>query len=285
MAAGRFCFRKYMQAVPVRDGQFFTVPIRFVSTSKAEIKESFPWKQHYKDVFPKDRLFHRLIGMFLFRRMLKHARIPFDLNEFAAGVREAVKVVSVCLCNKDMDSSLQSFLGSVLYRQFKVGFGQLKQENKDLYLRVAAIANLQIAGARFLLGNADPGDEYIFETMGQKIILSKSEVEDFEEEHPGDGLLAGFKYGIRFGEGAIAKQVRFQFDVKFQTKESMLIDTEKFIESKDRDEADVKVCYHKWTFESPVNEIYNDGTLLDWTIVDMNDYVKYKFYSKEKEIS
>ena len=40
-------------------------------------------------------------------------------------------------------------------------------------------------GARFVFGETKPGDEYIMTAFGQKIILSKSEVEDFMDEKGG----------------------------------------------------------------------------------------------------
>lgn len=42
-----------------------------------------------------------------------------------------------------------------------------------------------LIGARFVFGETKPGDEYIMTAFGQKVILSKSEVEDFMDERGG----------------------------------------------------------------------------------------------------
>jgi len=162
------------------------------SRPKTTTNKDLPWIQTFSDVFTKDPLHHRLVGMFLLRRVLKQAKVPFNLKDFTLGVKEAVKVVSDCVQSKDQEK-LQSLLGAALHRQYKSTFIELKSEKKDIYL---AFKGIQIAGARFIFGHTEPGDEYILNAFGQKIVLSKNEMDDFEEEKSGNiSMMEGLSFG------------------------------------------------------------------------------------------
>ena len=249
----------------------------------AAVKESrdLPWIQHTKDAFKKEPLRHRILGVFMFRRLLKYVGAPrLDWKDFSNGVMEAVTTVADCISKHDVENELQYYLGPSLLQQYKISFEQLNFENRKIELSIENPKRLHISGARFIFGDADPGDEHVLSICGQKIILSKRDMEEFDEEY-NPGVIDGFKFGKIFGEEAFKKKTRFQIDVKFELQERYSLwdkdDSEYF--SKYIVRTPIK-AYHRWKFESfipPSTEKF----VLDWCVVDIDDFLKTKYLIPE----
>ena len=173
----------------------------------------FPWKQSKTDIFKTDPFIHRAVGFFLLRRMLSEVRISFDVKEFANGAKSAILALIHSIQSTDKDRNLEGMLGSSLYRQMNVAFKNMRFDNEYLNLEVEKIENLKVSGARFLFGEADAGDEEIVSYLGQKVILSRSEVDGLADEAAGLGaskkLISAFTDGKKVGEEALFKSISF----------------------------------------------------------------------------
>lgn len=245
----------------------------------------FPWKQSKTDIFKTDPFIHRAVGFFLLRRMLSEVRISFDVKEFANGAKSAILALIHSIQSTDKDRNLEGMLGSSLYRQMNVAFKNMRFDNEYLNLEVEKIENLKVSGARFLFGEADAGDEEIVSYLGQKVILSRSEVDGLADEASGLGaskkLISAFTDGKRVGEEALFKSISFQIDIKFETLERLYLT---FPLSEDNEgehdivegSQDLMKCYHKITMETPV-QVYRMQSVseypLSWSIVDIDDHL------------
>eukprot|EP00794_Sanderia_malayensis_P013822 gene13822-15267_t len=240
--------------------------------------DSFPWHQNAPGVTKDDPIHHKLLGLFLLKRVLKnYAREDFNINEFIEGVRGAIKLLADCISTEDKYHRLQGILGPDLHAKFLRAFTSMKLEHKRVFLEIDAFLNFKIGGVRLICGGADEGDEYEINLLGQKIITSQRDMFEVEKRVGNTGYSNLFQYGKQLGASAAEKQLRFQIDIKVTTNEIF------YIEEKSDDsywelttgERDVTTAKHKLRFESYLQdyEETKDGYPLSWKIVnvDFND--------------
>ena len=225
-----------------------------------------PWSQHTKPFSERESFLNRTVGLFFLRRIAGSHGYSFSVSEFMEGVREAVFSLAAVVSSPDKQNSLQTILHPRLFERVRYSLDQFP-EGARMHLDVESIRQLQLSSVNSVLGATEPGDEHIFDWLGQRVIASRSELRAMDEI---DAKFT-FQSGRELAVEAASTHMEFQLGVSFKTKEKfgVLDRSGELVEGSNQ----FRDCYHMWRFCSTVEWSGDIDYPFSWTILDINNYL------------
>lgn len=224
-----------------------------------------PWVHLPKPLPMREPLKHKLLGLFLLRRVANMHSCHFSRSDFLLGVKDAVYFLSEVIASRAKHDQLELLLQPELHREMADSLGALP-ENAHIHLDIESIRHLQLVSANAIIGAAEPQDEHVITWMGQKVIASRSKLGTLMEE---DSKLT-LNRARQIGAEATYTRLEFQLGVSFNTVEKFAVIDEagKVVQGSNQ----FRECFHYWKFSSLV-PWETDEYPFQWTIADMNDYL------------
>ena len=225
-----------------------------------------PWSQHTKPFTDKESLLNRAVGLFFLRRIAGSHGYSFSVSEFLEGVKEAVFSLGSVLSSPEKHNSLHTILHPRLFESVRSSLDQLPHGSR-MHLDVESIRQLQLSCVNSVVGATDPGDEHTFQWLGQRVIVSQSELRAMDEI---DAKFT-FQSGRELALEAASTHMEFQLGVCFKTKEKFaVLDRGGEVVTGSNQFRD---GYHLWRFCSTVEWSGDIDYPFSWTILDINNHL------------
>lgn len=225
-----------------------------------------PWVHSRKPVRPSDPYLHRLVGLFLLKRVANLHGHRFSASEFLDGVRDAVYSLAEVMVHQDRHSQLEQFLGPRLHSAVSPALASLP-EKAHIHLDIESIRNMHLSSVNAIVGEADLGDDHVISWLGQRVITSQSRLQNLMDEESRFTL----ERARELGREATLSRLEFRLGVSFGTKEKFaVLDEEGHVVIGSNQ---FRNCYHLWTLSS-LTSWETEEYPFQWTIVDVNDFVK-----------
>lgn len=252
----------------------FYTSVKSLSCSETENNESeakatylLPWPYHPEPFANLEPIQNRIAGMFLLSSIARKFGHTFSRREFLYGVSDAVRALADILADKTRHLELEYLLAPVLYTAMKKSLQNLP-ENSQIQSEVESLRGAVICSISTIFGDAEPGDRHMVSWLGQNVVTSKSKLAALMQ---GDDKFT-FNTAQELGKEASLTRLEFQIGVSFLTTERFLVvDGDRKVQGS----KEFRDCYHFWKFSSLVD--WDNDVMeypFDWTIVDINDYVK-----------
>ena len=225
-----------------------------------------PWVQNSEPFADREPFLNRAIGLFLLRRTANSHGHAFSVSEFLQGVKEAVFSLADILSSPERHGSLPDVLSPDIYAGVKRSLSSMPIGSR-MHLDVESIRHLQLKCVNAVLGATEPGDEHVFEWMGQRVLTSRTQLKEMDEM---DSKFT-FQMGREMALEAASMHMEFQLSVSFKTKEKFAIldSAGSVIEGSNQ----FKDCYHIWRFGSTVSWDGDRDYPFIWTVQDINNYL------------
>ena len=242
--------------------------IRLLSSNSQNNSYPLPWPHHTKGPLPTDRLLHKLVGLFLLRRVVRNwDGSKFDTSSFLNGAKDAILLVGRLLFSNERNK-LEGILQPKLFKAVETSYSSLPEGSQGK-LEIESIQRLQLTGVRSVFGIASPDDEHLVSWLGQKIITSKTKMESMFISYSNGRVT--FRVAKELGEEATHARMEFLLAVSFLAKERYTL-VDKDGDVLDGVEGKIRSSHHQWIFGSTVdwdNDIYP----FQWRIYDINNYL------------
>lgn len=187
------------------------------------------------------------------------------IADFFLGVQEAISAFTNALKQTEQRSNLRHFLRPSLYSAVEESLEKLP-EGAQIQLDIENIRNMQLVSANSIVGTAPESDEHIIAWLGQKIISSKSKLDEVMRQADGNFT---FEKARELGREAAYNRLEFQLTVSFVTREKYLVvDKAGQVVSGSREHHNT---YHSWKFASLLD--WDSDYPFQWTIADINNYL------------
>lgn len=225
-----------------------------------------PWTQHHTPFTHRESLINRTVGIFLLRRIAGSHGCSFSVSDFLQGVKEAVFSLADILSTPERQDSLHTILSPRLYERVRSSLDSLPSGSR-MHLDVESIRHLQLCCVNSVIGATEPGDEHLFEWLGQRVVASRSELRAMDEI---DAKFT-FQSGRELALEAASTHMEFQLGASFRTKEKFAIldSTGEVVAGSNQ----FQDCYHMWRFSSDVPWNADIDYPFSWRILDINDYL------------
>ena len=208
-----------------------------------------------------------MAGRFVIKSIMKAFGSRFSVGEFLEGAKYAVNEVSHMLIDKDRHDDLSSVMSPELFKDVKEALDSLPP-SCHIHLDIESIRQLESVSFCCIAGEARPGDKHVIAGLGQMIVTSQSRMLDVSKDIKSFTTKDAREIALEAG----MSRLEFQLGVGFKTKEkfaviddesgSLLAGSNKFID-----------CSHCWLFSSLVQRTSSEEYPLNWTIVDINNYL------------
>ena len=187
----------------------------------------------------------------------------FSVSDFLLGARDSVYTLADVIAYQENHEQLHQLLQPVLCSAMENSLGNLPQ-NAHVHLDIESIRGLQLTGVNAVVGTADPGDEHVMAWLGHKVITSEAKLQKLADQFT-------FDSAKEIGQKAMATRLEFLLGVTFNTKEKFAVLDEggQLVEGSNQ----FRDSFHFWRFSSLV-EWGTDGYPFQWSIVDINNYVR-----------
>ena len=227
---------------------------------------TLPWIQYPTPFASREPFLNRTLGLFLLRNIASSHGYSFSVSEFLEGAREAVFALSGILSTPDRQNSLATILHPRLCEQIRTSLERLPSGSR-MHLDIESIRHMQLSCVNSVIGATEPGDEHMFNWLGQKVIASQSELKAMHDI----GAKFTFQSGRELAMDAASTHMEFQLGVSFKTKEKFaVLDSSGEIVAGSNQFRD---CFHLWKFSSDVEWEADIDYPFSWTILDINNYL------------
>lgn len=227
-----------------------------------------PWPHYSAPIITKEPIWNKWAGLFLLRRVIKQRTSqPLVMSEFFVGVREALFALTSALKQTEQRSNLRNFLHPSLFSAIEESLLKLP-EGAQIKLDVENVRNMQLVAVNSVVGTAPPGDEHVIAWIGQKIISSKSKLDDIMKSEDGKFTLEKAR---ELGREAAYNRLEFQLTVSFVTRESFAV-----LDKVDQilvGSREPQNSHHVWKFASVLD--WDSDYPFQWTVMDINNFLSH----------
>ena len=238
--------------------------MRLISEGQGEY--TLPWPHSSAPLVTNEPIWNKWAGLFLLRRVIKQRTgQPFIMSEFFVGIKEAILALANALRQTEQRSNLTSFLHPSLLSAIEESLAKLP-EGVQVQLDVENVRNMQLTAVNSVVGSAPPGDEHVIAWIGQKILSSKSKLDDAIKSDDGRFTLEKAR---ELGREAAYNRLEFQLTVSFVTRERFaVLDKVGHLLSGSQLPQN---SYHLWKFASVLD--WDSDYPFQWTVTDINNFL------------
>jgi hypothetical protein len=183
------------------------------------------------------------------------------------GAKEAIKTVSELINTADRDSILGNLLHPTLYKAISDSLSSLPDSN-NIHLHLDKVKDMRLVSINSITGTVpDPDDRHVVAWLGQKIIASKTKLDNIVSSNNQFTVYTAKELGK---EAALTK-ILFILSVSFKAKEKFVItetETGNIVQGVDQ----YKNVHHIWQFGSEVS--HHESYPFHWRVYDINRYLE-----------